>query len=230
MKKIIALLTLLIMLPTGLVSAQSMMMGKGATTTDDHTAKEEALGKAVWDKINKGTIACGALSDDQFALLGEYFMGQMMGDSHVFMNERITQMIGADGEENVHITLGKRLSNCDKNAAFPAGTESFVMPMMGGSFDTWAGIDDSSPWGSANNYRHMYGGYHDFGMGAWGWLGEALWWVLVIAGIIFLIRHFGKKHHGSFLGRGAIEVLKERYAKGEIDKSEFESKKRDLSS
>lgn len=221
MKKYIALFTLFIMLPLGVASAQGlpgqgMMMGRSATSTDDHTAKEEAEGKEIWGKLQSGTVKCAALSDGQFGALGEYFMGQMTGDTHVLMNQRITQMMGEEGEEAMHVILGKRLSGCDTNAAFPAGSENFMMPMMGG----W-----SSSWDDNNSFKHMYG-YHYLGMGGLGWFSEILWWILIIAGIVFLVRYLRGK--GGGFGKSAFDILKERYAKGEIDKAEFEAKKKDL--
>ena len=74
------------------------------------------------------------------------------------------------------------------------------------------------------------------GWGTWGpmaMLFVSFFWlavlVLVILGIMFLIRYMGG--YGTD-GRGAqetpLDVLKKRYARGEIDKKEFEEKKKDL--
>lgn len=58
--------------------------------------------------------------------------------------------------------------------------------------------------------------------------------VLMVVGLVFLIKYLiqttkGGKDvvHGS---SRALDILKERYAKGEIDKEEFEKMKRDLQS
>jgi len=55
-----------------------------------------------------------------------------------------------------------------------------------------------------------------------------LFWGLVIAGLVLVVRWLldpGK--HARFVT--ALEILKQRYAKGEINKEEFEAKKQDLS-
>jgi putative membrane protein len=71
----------------------------------------------------------------------------------------------------------------------------------------------------------------------WGWamglhmLTMVLFWVLVILGIIVLLRWIGGSGSSSAAppSKTAIDILGERYARGEIDKREFEEKKRDLS-
>jgi putative membrane protein len=56
-----------------------------------------------------------------------------------------------------------------------------------------------------------------------------LWWLLLILGIVVLVRLL----RGGARGAGpppetALDILKKRYARGEIGKTEFEEKKRDL--
>jgi len=46
--------------------------------TDNHTAREEAEGEIVWQKLQSKEIVCGDLSDEDFGALGEYYMGQML--------------------------------------------------------------------------------------------------------------------------------------------------------
>ena len=57
-----------------------------------------------------------------------------------------------------------------------------------------------------------------------------LFWGVVLAGIIVLIRWiFFKGGHGvTLITETALDILKKRYAKGEIDKEEFAEKKRVL--
>lgn len=73
----------------------------------------------------------------------------------------------------------------------------------------------------------------NWGMGGFGMVFMMVFWVLAIVGVVFLIRWLiqaasSGKASGQ-RGLGAVEILKERYARGEINKAEFESMKRDIS-
>lgn len=78
----------------------------------------------------------------------------------------------------------------------------------------------------------MWGG-HDYG---WGWgmgfgmVGVVLFWVLVIVGIVILVKWVatGSARADRTPVKSALDILKERYARGEIGRDEFEQKKRDL--
>ena len=78
----------------------------------------------------------------------------------------------------------------------------------------------------------MMWGYDGFGFGGLGMgIGMLLFWALIIAAIVMLGRGFGGRPGGSesrVLERTPLDILGERYAKGEIDKGEFEQKRRDL--
>lgn len=82
----------------------------------------------------------------------------------------------------------------------------------------------------------MMGGYGGYGMGSFGGIFMIVFWILIIVGIIVLIRwllHSTSSNRNNFFQQGgdrSLDILKERYAKGEIDKEEFEQKKRDLGS
>ena len=64
-----------------------------------------------------------------------------------------------------------------------------------------------------------------------GWLGPILmvvFWVAVIVGVVLLIRWLVIASKPSRAEDSALEILKRRYAMGEISKEEYEEKKRDL--
>ena len=69
-------------------------------------------------------------------------------------------------------------------------------------------------------------------MGGFGWIFMVVFWGLVIWAIVALVRgnsgsgHGGDDAHGK--DKSPLDILKERYAKGEIDKKEFEERKKDL--
>src|SRR3989344_1550116 len=207
------------------VNAQ-MMGGFSNTSVDwnevvEHTAREEQEGKKLWKKLQTKEVTCADLNDEQYGVLGEYFMGQMAGDSHVAMNTMMIQAHGEDGEEQIHIVMGKRLSGCDTSAAFPAISGGW-MPMMNIMWGGW-----TSPFSNNSTNNMMNFGFGPFG--GFGWIFMILWWVLIISGIVALIKRLtsqSRETHGH--EKSPLEIPKERYAKGEIDKKEFEEKKRDL--
>lgn len=74
----------------------------------------------------------------------------------------------------------------------------------------------------------MYYYGNGYGFGILSFLLNLLWWVLIIALIIWAIRAL---RHGRVWytdTKMPLDILKERYAKGEIDKAEFQEKKKDL--
>lgn len=89
-------------------------------------------------------------------------------------------------------------------------------------------------WGAVTGYQgYGYGGMMGssmFGLG-WMWLMPILgiiFWGLVIWGIVTLIRGISSSGGSTRETESALEVLRKRYARGEINKEEFEQKKKDL--
>lgn len=77
----------------------------------------------------------------------------------------------------------------------------------------------------------MYGFNNGMGgeFGIFGGIVMIFWWVLIIAGIVIFVKWMIQQNGASGSHRkSAIDILKERYARGEIDKKEFEEKLKDL--
>jgi len=57
-----------------------------------------------------------------------------------------------------------------------------------------------------------------------------IFWLFIIAGAVLFFMYLAKNKNGSQKegSKGALDILKERYAKGEISKEEFEEKKKDI--
>jgi putative membrane protein len=205
------------------------MMGFQNSSSDSATIQsqqqEEQEGKQFLDNLNNKTITCSQFKDTDFEKIGEYFMGQSIGDTsrHIAMNEMMKSMMGEQGEEQMHIAWGKRGSGCDTSAEFLSQGVGF-MPMMQMMMGEW-----SSPFGSNQSNNSMMN-FRFSPFGGFGWIFMILWWVLITAGIMALIKWLMSQSRGSHNHeKSPLEILKERYAKGEIDRKEFEDKKKDLS-
>jgi len=56
-----------------------------------------------------------------------------------------------------------------------------------------------------------------------------LFWVLIIAGVVFITMWFLERNkEASSFNESALDILKKRYAKGEIDQKTFERMKKDI--
>lgn len=80
----------------------------------------------------------------------------------------------------------------------------------------------------------MMGYYYDNFWGGFGWFMPffmIIFWGLLIWGLIYLVRSSGGEVKPKMNGNDgrALEILKERFAKGDISKEEFEEKKKILS-
>lgn len=66
--------------------------------------------------------------------------------------------------------------------------------------------------------------------GLWGvgmMLMMLVFWGVVIAGLVLAVRWLARRT-GEGRSDSALEILRQRYARGEIDRDEFEARKRDL--
>lgn len=96
-----------------------------------------------------------------------------------------------------------------------------VLPLVLGAISGWPGY----------GYGMMGPGMMGFGMmGGFMPIVMILFWGLIIWGIVALVRGVALPGgtESSRQADSALEILKRRYARGEISKEEFEEKKKDL--
>lgn len=56
-----------------------------------------------------------------------------------------------------------------------------------------------------------------------------LWWLLIIVAVVFLVKWITSQKSGPQKeSESALDILKRRYASGEISKEEFDVRKKDL--
>ena len=79
----------------------------------------------------------------------------------------------------------------------------------------------------------MMGGFGiGHGMGGFGFIMMIAFWILIVVGIVYAIRWLAASTKAAkstpASGETPADILKIRYARGEIDLAEFEEKKKDL--
>ena len=68
-----------------------------------------------------------------------------------------------------------------------------------------------------------------WGMG-FGWIFMILFWILVVLGIVALAKWLFSTAGSGESGKRPLEILKERYARGDITREQYEQMRRDLES
>ena len=101
--------------------------------------------------------------------------------------------------------------------------------MMGfGGFGMMGGYGG---YGGMHGMMHGYGA-QGFGYNPFGAILSLVLWALVIGGVVLLVvwlaRSGGRTLSGAPSGNAALEILRTRYARGEITKEQFDAIKRDL--
>ena len=153
-------------------------------------------------------IGCDKITDEQLEAIGDYYMEQMHpGESHELMDN----MMGGEGSESlkqVHINIAKRLY-CNENVYIGYG-------MMGSG-----GMMSMMGRGMMGSYPASYD-YSNYGY--WN-----IFWILLSTAVIFLIvliiHRFGIKNTTS---ETPLNILRKRFAKGEITKKQFEEIKKEM--
>lgn len=185
-------------------------------TTNSVSAHTDASADELIDEIKTeqsiddlDDVDCDQISDEHFEELGDAVMSLMHPDEEE--HELMDNMMGGEGSESLearHIWMGKQYLGC-----FSETSTNFRGSMMMG--------------GMMNGYDEYDRGYMMFDDNSYSDI--ALWFIgfLVLAVLLTLvviaIRLITKSNMPS-----AIDSLKIRYAKGDIDKKQFEQMKKEL--
>lgn len=179
--------------------------------SDSHEDFSEAI------EILEQKIPYTQITDAQFEILGDYFMELMLEEDHEYMDE----MMGGEGSESLriaHINMGKRF--------YSQYLQTGILPTRG----MGPGMMGSSGMMRDNNWGHMMypgDGHFFWGFGLIGFGVIVIVAILLIA-LVFLLAQ--KKEPEKEMEDNTIKLLKERYAKGEITKAEFDKTRKDLES
>jgi putative membrane protein len=74
----------------------------------------------------------------------------------------------------------------------------------------------------------MYDGYGHGNGDGYSWVFMLMMMVLVFLGVVLVVHYLHRSTHNTSKEDTALEILKNRYAKGEIEKKEFDEKRKDL--
>ncbi len=138
-----------------LIQVHGQMMTNPSVTPDpaqiQEQQQEESEGKKLFDQLQNQQTTCAKLTDTDFEKIGEYTMSQMFGSNtaaHIAMNQRMQQMRGVTGEEQMHSQIGRSVTGCTTSSSQNNIRTGGGFPMMG-----WAG------YGMMNGNAGFGGGF-----------------------------------------------------------------------
>ena len=179
-----------------------LLLGMVFVSANGNHASEIEEGKQL---VESG-ISCDNLSDGQLEAIGEYYMEQMHpGKQHEAMNNTMVQMVGEEGEEQMHVNMA-RMMYCSEDAMMGSGMMGsggmMDSGMMGGQNPT----QTSMAQGTSSGTMQSMMGNNVFGSGMpfWNYSYWSTWnifysiflvglIVLVFFGVFKLARDLNKK-------------------------------------
>lgn len=217
--------------------AASVFASVGADAATGSQAAN-AGGAALLRSVQTGSQRCGDLSRGDFAAIGEYTMGRMMGSArgHEAMDRLMSTMMGERSERRVHEVMGRRFAGCG-GQGLPGGFGRMMgavnaMGMMGGGMMGGPGGaygpgviggrgngvgpgDYSTPGSMMGRARSSNGDADHMPAGMWILMIVLVAAVLIIAWALRTWRPQGRAD------RRPLDLLNERYAAGQIDTEEY---------
>lgn len=210
---LLPLLTLLLLFGEYAARADSTAIGDDNHQTVQSVLSDIRQSQGV-DSNDK--IDCDKITDQQFEQLGEAVMDVAHPNpkEHAFMD----RMMGGDNSQSLaamHRLMGANYLGCYKGGTM--GNFGFG-GMMGGYYG-------GQPYGPGG---HMYG---NNGWGMMGsWAGGLIMWLLILIIIVLVVYVLARSRRINHTGstESPLDILRKRYARGEITKDQFEQMKKDL--
>lgn len=196
-----------------------------STAPSSASAGAEQQGARLLQSLQAGGQKCQQLSRDQYETIGEHVMGRMLGSTanHEAMDEQIRTTTGASGEAQAHVFMGQRFSGCATGAA-PVAFGS-MMGMMG----TYSGANGSGMGNGRNGFgSDMMGGSGSRASGDNDWSTTTT--VLVILLAVLTAAFAARRPWRRSVPKTPLDVLSERYARGDIDSADYEQRRHVLGS
>lgn len=107
----------------------------------------------------------------------------------------------------------------------------FMIPMLSLGF-LWPLDGALAQTGRYHDWQMMPGMMNHWGFGWYGGIFIIVFWILILVGLVFFVKWLvqtgGREKSGDGETDRALAILRERYARGEIDTEEFETKKKIL--
>ena len=180
----------------------------------DHGGTVDEVLEEVLSSRNLATVdqlSCEDVTDSEWEELGEAVMSLAHPDpdQHAAMD----QMMGGEGSETLkqaHINMGQAYAGC-----------------ASGSYGMMGGMLATNPSGASGSGMGWFTNMGQ-GQGAWGWFGALLMWLIVFAVIFLVVRLLAMGNLSPRISKSALDILNERYAKGEIDKQQLEEMRKEL--
>ncbi len=200
------------LLTPAVVSAQAMM---GQSYTSNSGLSDTQKGETVYNNLQNKQTTCGQLSNIDFDELGDFYMSRMMGSSSDgVMDQQIVRYMGNTANTQMHIALAKRLSGCNPNAIYPASASNYA-PVAGMTGMISPGSMMSGYWNHMGNFDNS----------SWTGTDTTLTVLLVLSSSLALFAWLHPRNQSS---TSPQDMLKQRYAKGELGQKDYEEQLKDL--
>ena len=209
--------------PRALLATAVVVLATALAAASASAASGAQQGGQLLQRLQAGATTCASLSTGDFDHIGEYVMERMLGSAsaHEAMNRQMAAMMGSSGETQAHVYMSQRFAGCATGKAPTAF--GAMMGMMGAGMmgSTYGGSGTSSMMGGTYNGTAGMMGYQSRSDDGWS-SGDTVMVVmmgllLALAAGALLAWHPWRKNDAT-----ALDTLRKRFARGEIDQQEFD--------